>query len=156
LLAVDLAHESRHWPLPGRGHHAARSDRFVPPVAWRDICDWGRGNTPVDACFIVPRMAGSFVWRTGRREVVCWKNMPQGPESLVEWRQRIVDCYSRDGSFTRLESHASTLGVERLAAAAKRHAADHVIVPAGDPPLDDSRFTPLHANDGYAVYRIER
>lgn len=156
LLALDIAHESRHWPLPGRENLPARSDRFMQAAAWRDACSWVRDNTPADARFIVPRMAGSFVWRTGRSEVVCWKNMPQGPQSLVDWRQRIVDCYSRDGSFGGLESHASALGVDRLVAAAERYAADHVIAAAADPVLAKPQFTRLYTNGAYAVYRIEK
>lgn len=156
LLAADVAHESRHWPLPGRDPIPARSDRFMQAAAWRDVCSWVGSHTPADARFIVPRMAGSFVWRTGRPEVVCWKNMPQGPQSLVEWRRRIVDCYSRDGTFSGLESHASALGVDRLVAAADRYEADHVIAPVADPALVEPRFTQLYKNGAYAVYRIEQ
>lgn len=156
IIAADCAHESRHWPLPGREAIPARSDRFMQAAAWRDVCEWVRDNTPAGARFIVPRMAGSFVWRTGRPEVVCWKNMPQGPQSLVDWRRRIVDCYSRDGTFGGLESHASVLGVDRLLAAAARYAADHVIAPAADPVLVEPRFTQLYKNGAYAVYRIDQ
>jgi hypothetical protein len=154
LLCLDLAHESRHWPLPGREPLLARSDRFMQGASWRDICGWVRDQTPADARFLVPRMAGSFVWRTGRREVVCWKNIPQGPQSLVDWRQRIVDCYSRDGSLTALEPHASRLGPARVLEAARRYGADYVIVPAADGMLDGPSFERLHANGDYAVYRI--
>jgi hypothetical protein len=153
-LCLDAAHESRHWPLPGRAPLPARSDRFMKAEAWRDICAWVRDNTPPDACFIVPRMAGSFVWRTGRREVVCWKNVPQGPQSLVDWRRRMIDCYSGDGSMTALEGHVSALGPARVLDAARRYGADHVITPAGDDGLDAPPFERLHANEGYAVYRI--
>jgi hypothetical protein len=154
LLALDIVHESRHWPVSGRDDMPARSDRHVQASAWRDTCAWIRDHTPADACFIVPRMAGSFVWRTGRPEVACWKNVPQGPQSLVDWRRRIIDCYSRDGSMNALEQHASALGAERLAAVADRYGASHAIVPVGETGLEAPRFTRLHANATYAVYGI--
>jgi hypothetical protein len=99
LLCLDLANESRHWPLPGRTGLVARSDTKLDAASWRDICDWVAANTPTDACFLTPRGAASFTWWTGRREVVGWKNSPQDARSLVEWRRRFVDCFSRDGSF---------------------------------------------------------
>jgi hypothetical protein len=153
LLAIDLGNESRHWPLPGRDV-VPRADKFMQADAWRDICGWVAGNTPADACFVVPRRAGSFVWRTGRAEVVNWKNIPQAPESIIEWRQRLVDCFSSGGGIKGMETDAAALGREHLVAVAKKYAADHAIVAANTPGLAGPGLTRLHANDHYAVYKI--
>ena len=155
LLCLDLSHESRHWPLPGRTKLMARSDTKVDAPAWRDICDWVAVNTPTDACFLTPRGAASFTWWTGRREVVSWKNSPQDARSLVEWRQRFIDCFSRDTSLANMERSTASLGVERLRRVAEQYGATHAIIPLDVPGVDTLPFERLHANRGYAVYRLK-
>ncbi len=154
LLAIDLGNESRHWPLPGRDV-VPRADKFMQADAWREICGWAADNTSADACFIVPRRAGSFVWRTGRAEVVNWKNIPQAPESIIEWRQRLVDCFSPHGSLKGMETDAAALGREHLLAVARKYAASHAVVAADAAGLDGPGLERLHANDHYAVYRFD-
>ena len=155
LLCLDLAHESRHWPLPGRTGLMARSDTKVDAAAWRNICEWVADNTPADACFLTPRGAASFTWWTGRREVVGWKNSPQDARSLVEWRKRFVDCFSRDGNFANMERSTAALGPDRLRRAAEQYGATHAIIPLDVPGVDTLPFERLHANRGYAVYRLK-
>jgi hypothetical protein len=155
LLCLDLARESWHWPLPGRTALMARSDTKVDALAWRDICDWVAANTPADASFITPRGAASFTWWTGRREVVGWKNSPQDARSLVEWRKRFVDCFARDGSFANMERSTAALGAERLTTVAEKYDATHAIIPVDVPGVDTLPFERLHANRGYAVYRLK-
>jgi hypothetical protein len=154
LLCLDLAHESRHWPLPGRTGLLARSDAKVDAVAWQDCCHWIAANTPADACFLTPRGAASLTWWTGRREVVGWKNSPQDARSLVEWRRRIIDCFSREGSFVNLERSTAALGPERLRRVAEQYDATHAIIPLDVPGVDSLPFERLHANRGYAIYRL--
>jgi len=154
-LAVDLFVQSGHWPLPGRAGLLPRADAKVQGAAWADICRWVRDSTPADACFITPRGAASFTWRTGRREVVCWKNSPQDAVSLVEWRKRIMDCFSIDGrSIVELERSTAAIGVARMRDIAARYGADHAIVPLDLRCVDALPFERLHANDAFAVYRL--
>jgi hypothetical protein len=155
LLVADLAVQSLHWPLPGRPGLTARADAKVAATAWADICDWVREHAPEEACFLTPRGASSFTWRTGRREVVSWKNSPQDAASLVEWRRRILDCFSRSGSLVDLERSTVSLGPERFLEVAARYAADHAIVPLDAPLLDAIPGERLHSNGTYAVYRLE-
>jgi hypothetical protein len=156
VLAVvaDIADQSRHWPLPGRSDLVARSDTKVLAGPWRDICLWVKDNTPADAVFLTPRGASSFTWRTGRREVVSWKNIPQDARSLLQWRARVADCFSRDGSLAAAERSTAALGIDRMRLVAGRYGADHAIVPLDTPGLTDLPWPRLHANAGYAVYRI--
>jgi len=155
LLAADLACQSAHWPVPGRDAPPPRADAKVA-AGWADVCRWVRDHAPADACFLTPRDAASFTWRTGRREVVSWKNSPQDAASLVEWRRRILDCFSRTGSLVDMEKSTAALGAERLREVAERYGADHAIVPAELPCPTPLPFTRLYANGRFAVLRLDR
>lgn len=155
MLAVDVGFESRHWPLPGRKGLVARADQKVQAAAWREVCAWVRDHTPADACFLTPRGATSFHWYTGRREVVNWKDIPQDAKSILAWRERIVACFSADGSLKSLVTSTQALGPDRLLAAARTYGADHIIVPIN--PLEPFPLpgAPLHVAGGYAVHRLD-
>ena len=155
MLAVDLAFESRHWPLPGRAGLLARADQKVQAAAWRDVCAWVRDHAPADACFLTPRGATSFHWYTGRREVVNWKDIPQDARSILAWRERIVACFSVDGSLKSLVTSTAALGPDRLLAAAGKYGADHIIVPVNALEPFPLPGEPLHVAGGYAVHRLD-
>ena len=155
MLAVDLAFESRHWPLPGRPGLVARADQKVQAAAWRDVCAWVRDHTPAEACFLTPRGATSFHWYTGRREVVNWKDIPQDARSILAWRARIIDCFSVDGSLKSLVTSTAALGPDRLLAAAGKYGADHIIVPVNALEPFPLPGEPLHVVGGYAVHRLD-
>jgi hypothetical protein len=153
LLLADLAAESRHWPLPGRTL-VARGDSKVAAAAWADICTWVGSHVPPGTCVLTPRGAASLTWRTGLSEVVAWKNSPQDAASLVEWRRRIADCFSSDGSLRGLEWSTAALGAARMRCVAARYNARIAIVPLDSPGLTDLPFERLHANDRYVVLEL--
>ena len=153
-LVADVAAQSSHWPLPGRTGLAPRADSHVVAAEWREACDWVRDHVPAGARFLTPRGAATFTWRTGRAEVVSWKNSPQDARSLIEWRRRFVDCFSRDGSLTLVERSTAAFGAERLVEVAARYGADHVIVPTGLVCAAPLPFERLFANAAYEVYRL--
>jgi len=154
LLILDVVAQSAHWPGRSGAPIAPRADAKVDAAGWADICAWVRDNVPTDACFLTPRGSASFIWRTGRREVVSWKNNPQDARSLVEWRQRISDCFSPNGSIADMERSTAALGPERLRVAAERYGADYVVVPLDSPRLAEIPGERLHANAVYAIYRL--
>jgi hypothetical protein len=82
---------------------------------------------------------------------VSWKNSPQDAASLVEWRRRILDCFSRDGSMIDLERSTVTIGVERMHDVAVRYATDFAIVPTNVTGLDAMPFPRRYENEGYVV-----
>lgn len=153
LLLLDVAAESKHWPLPGR-MVTARGDSKVEAAAWADICGWVKANVPPGTCALTPRGAASFTWRTGLPEVVGWKNSPQDAASLVEWRKRITDCFSADGTIRDMERSTAALGEKRMREVAERYGATIAIVPLDSPGLAELPFKRLHANDRYAVLEL--
>jgi hypothetical protein len=155
-VTADLAGESRHWPLPGR-HLAARADAKVDEEAWEEICRWVRTHAPVEATFLTPRGAATFTWRTARSEVVSWKNIPQDARAILEWRRRIIDCFSGDGSLRSMARSTAALGGDRLHEVALRYGAGYAIIPLADVlELNDAAgIIEVHRNSGYAVYAIE-
>ena len=153
-LLLDLGLQSRHWPLPGRTGLRSRADSKVDAVAWVDVCGWVKAHVPPGSRFLTPRGAASFTWRTGMPEVVAWKNNPQDAVSLLEWRRRILECFSFDGTLVNMEVSTAALGADRMRDVADRYGADHAIVPLDVAGLDTLPFERLHANHGYAVYRL--
>ena len=153
-LLVNVGIHSRHWPMPGRSGLQPRADTKVDAAAWADICGWVKDHVPPGSRFLTPRGAASFTWRTGLPEVVAWKNSPQDAVSLLEWRRRILDCFSADGRLVGMERSTAALGAERMRDVADRYGADHAIVPLDVDGIDSLPFERLHANNAYAVYRL--
>lgn len=150
LIAVELIGQSGHWPLPGR-HLIARSDKRVVADSWQDVCEWVRRKTPSTARFLTPRGATSFHWWAQRAEVVCWKNIPQSPAAIVEWRQRIIDCFSSDGTIAGQVISTVSLGPERLNEIAAKYAADFIIAPRKSMSAIPNTSTVVYQNACYVV-----
>ncbi|MFM8291722.1 MAG: DUF6798 domain-containing protein, partial [Planctomycetia bacterium] len=111
-------------------------------------------HVPAGSRFLTPRGAASFTWRTGLPEVVAWKNSPQDAASLLEWRRRITDCFSRDGTVVDMERSTAALGADRMREVAGRYAADHAIVPLDVAGIDAPPFERLYSNGAYRVFRL--
>jgi Domain of unknown function (DUF6798) len=138
-----------------------RFDNPVPPCDtslasyedWVDICQWVTNNTPADALFLVPRLSQSFKWRTGRREVVTRKDIPQDARGIVEWSDRLHNIYYHDvdGLLVPVDSIVD-LGLEHAASMAQKYGVDYVLANR-DPTLK----LPLeYANNTYVLYRVKR
>ena len=153
LILFDLISQTGHWPLPGR-QLTARSDKHVAAVAWQDACDWMRSNTAPTAQFLTPRGASSFSWRAERPEVVAWKNIPQEAAGIVAWRQRILDCFSTDGSLRGMVRSTVSLGQRRLEQVARRYAASYVVAPRTAVAEMDLTLPQVYANDGYVILQL--
>lgn len=144
--------------LASHGYEVARAARPRSDAAskvydyqsWLDVCAWVERNTPADALFITPRGAQTFKWRTGRAEVVNWKDLPQDARGIAEWWRRMTAIYGRDTNATNAWLYDSV--AERPAGQVRelaRHFGADYIVAEAYPPLDLPR---LYANKGYAVY----
>jgi hypothetical protein len=58
-----------------------------------DLSDYARKNTPPDAIFLVDPDMGIFRLAAERALIVDWKSFPLNDVAMVEWQQRMFDCY---------------------------------------------------------------
>lgn len=91
---------------------------------WKRVCRWVSANTPEDAVFITPAQQQTFKWYAGRTEVCCWKDVPQNPSAMINWKQRI-------DQLTAVQ-RSSALGIfvysdQQLRFYAEKHNATHLI-----------------------------
>ncbi len=93
---------------------------------WRKVCDWIAENTPVDATFITPDQQQTFKWYAGRSEVVCWKDIPQDSNGILQWRKRLVELYEPQ---RRYESGLMSYSDEQLRELANRYGASYLLIP---------------------------
>ena len=128
FFVYDSFIQSKHWPLLA-GDDISRGDKLIDTASWRDVCQWIQAETAPTDCFLTPRGASSFLWRAQRPEVVAWKNVPQDPVSILEWRQRIIDCFSYDGTIKNMARSTCVLGVSRLNRVADVYGANFVVAP---------------------------
>jgi hypothetical protein len=132
----------------------ADAGRVVHYGAWRLACQWiaEPGNVPPDARFLTPRMAQTFKWYTGHSEVATWKDIPQDPESIVRWWNRIHRLHATglDPPFDPWRPSLAWLGPARLSALGKLYGAGYVITRA-QPRLP---LPIVYRNRRYIIYRL--
>ena len=128
FFTYDSFVQSKHWPLL-TDDCISRGDKLIDANSWVDVCQWIQEETSPTDCFLTPRGASSFLWRAQRPEVVAWKNVPQDPASILEWRKRIIDCFSYDGTIKNMARSTCVLGVSRLNKVADVYGANFVVAP---------------------------
>jgi len=109
-----------------RGRSQAEADLIYDQ--WRAVCQWIAAETPPDAIVITPRRQQTFTWRTGRAEVVNWKNIPQDAAGIVEWKRRIDDLYPPDLYADDGWQGLTALGPEHLQELAQQYNAKYLLV----------------------------
>ncbi len=135
---------------------APRSHRIVNFAAWRAACDWvaNSGEIPHNARFLVPRLAQTFKWYTGRSDTATWKDVPQDARSLVAWWDRIQAIYATGlPAGPRWFEPLSAAGEQRLLELGRRYAADYLIAERNEKPLSLEK---VYENDAYEIYRLKQ
>lgn len=138
--------------------------RMIAPIApadrkvtnypeWVEMCEWVEAHTPSSARFFVPRQSHSFKWRTGRSEVVTWKDMPQDAASMVEWRTRIKDVFR-----PRLDASSKWLAspdLQLISELTHRYDADFVVLDTPESLNLPMVYPPRHTEHRtYSVYDL--
>jgi hypothetical protein len=133
---------------------ADKPDKTLNLGAWRDVCGWIRQNAPADARFFTPRNSQTFRWYAERPEVGNWKDIPQDPRGLVEWRLRMQNLFY-DGDPCAWRSWYESPGekpTRQLVTLAAKYHADYVVCPI----TLDLELEMVYRNNLYAVYRISK
>ncbi|MGI9456826.1 MAG: DUF6798 domain-containing protein, partial [Aeoliella sp.] len=124
--------------------------KMTNPVDWIELCDWVRESTPKSSLVLTPRHSHSFKWRAERAEVVTYKDVPQDPESLIEWRRRLYDVFKLGGNraLPWCES-IGQLGTPRVRELRDRYEFDYVVT-----RFDFPLALPIaYRNETYVVYQ---
>lgn len=153
FFVCDSFVQLKHWPVLAEDC-VSRGDKLSAVDSWVDVCQWIQEETSPTACFLTPRGASSFLWRAQRSEVVAWKNVPQDPVSILEWRQRIIDCYSYDGTINNMSRSTCVLGVPRLNRVADVYGADFVVAPRKSFGAIPDAPEAIYQNSHYAVMKL--
>jgi len=122
--------------------------------AWREVCAWiaDPANVPPDARLLTPVMAQTFKWYAGRAEVVNWKEIPQDPQSIVQWWDQLHDIYGNQVDESQIDRDClAGLDAARLEELGAKYRAGYVVTrrrPAV--PLEV-----VYENQRYVVYRLK-
>ncbi|MGD9126506.1 MAG: hypothetical protein PVH19_03925 [Planctomycetia bacterium] len=140
----------RPFPMWGR-FYSLRGDYYC----WMEACKWiaRSEEIPPDAVFLTPRQNQTFRWYAHRPEVVNWKDIPQDPESLKEWWDRMIDIHatgSSDPAYRWYPTLADQSPI-RLQELGRRYGASYVITVSW-PPLD---LPLVYCNGDFSIYRLE-
>ncbi len=133
-----------------------------PAVRWPEcsgagctLARWAERETAVDAVFLIPPDLGWFRLFARRAIVVDTKSPPLYPDELVAWYRRLCDVVGVADAAThqQVEARWRTLDAAQLLAAARRFAADYVVL---DTRESAARLTaPVAYEDSErVVYRV--
>ena len=65
------------------------NSRSATHANWVRVCEWIEQNTPKNVVIWSARRQQSFKWHAQRAEVHNYKDIPQDPAGLLEWRDRL-------------------------------------------------------------------
>jgi hypothetical protein len=92
---------------------------------WYAVCLWIQENTPANSIFVTPADQQTFKWYAQRPEVVCWKDMPQDAESLLEWWQRVQQLTLVERSYP---NGIAAYSDEQILDLAKKYKVDYFLI----------------------------
>ena len=139
-------------PPDEMAHFAARPGDFAPPPA---LSRWVRQNTGPREVFIAPPMFGKFRISARRAVVVDFKCIPYTDSAILEWSQRLEDCYGpvRSAGFaavTGMEEQYKKIDDARLAALAARYGASYAVLFSPT----ETAFSVLYDRGRYKIVRL--
>lgn len=129
------------------------NSRSATHANWVRACEWIEKNTPRDAIVWSARRQQSFKWYAQRAEVHNYKDIPQDPAGLLEWRRRleVVREIARQGGIWMLP-RGQILDLQ------KKYGFSYVMIYQSgvNKPLPFEKVYPLggEQNRHYEVYRL--
>jgi hypothetical protein len=127
---------------------------------YRELCEWARDHTPVDAIFLVPPNEQLFRYHARRAIVVNFKNVPQLSSEMREWQQRLeivldepLSALPRrfDLTHAAIAARYDALPREQLVGAALRYNARYIVT-----ARQGHGHKPVLENPSYHLYARAR
>ena len=128
-------------------------DRKGPEV---EIADYTRENIPEDAVFLTPPMLGRFRIEARRAIVVDFKSFPFQDWAMVEWKERLLDCYGKvkNTGFPaaqEMDELYKNITKEKILFVAKKYEISYAILYKETP----SEFPTVFENDSYKIVNVK-
>ena len=129
-------------------------EQLVHYEDWIRVCEYVRSKTEPGSLWLTPRNQQTFKWHTQRGEVAAWKDMPQDATSVVEWFERLSECYPVDS-----ERSLEPWTTEKILELHKRYGFRYVLIDrrvgGQSPPLLPMLYPGvLEENSTFAVFEI--
>jgi hypothetical protein len=129
-------------------------EQLVHYEDWLRVCEYVRSKTEPGSLWLTPRNQQTFKWHTQRGEVAAWKDMPQDAASVVEWFERLSECYPVDS-----ERSLEPWTTEKILELHKRYGFRYVLIDrrvgGQSPPLLPMLYPGvLEENSTFAVFEI--
>ncbi|PID55819.1 hypothetical protein CSB45_14000 [candidate division KSB3 bacterium] len=123
-----------------------------------DIAEYSRDYITKKALFLVPPTWGHFRLTARRAIVVDWKAFPFQEEKIIEWQQRIFDCYGTPESsgglpaLLEMERNYQTINAERLHDVVEKYHVTHIILYRQTPTM----LPVLYENQQYKLVYVNK
>ena len=121
---------------------------------WLRVCSFVREKTEPGSLWLTPRNQQTFKWHTGRGEVAAWKDMPQDAARVVEWFERLSECYPTDS-----ERSLEPWTTEKILELHKRYGFRYVLIDrrvgGQSPPLLPVLYpSSMQENSTFGIFEI--
>ncbi|MGD2145847.1 MAG: hypothetical protein PVH41_04035 [Anaerolineae bacterium] len=139
--------------LPGFEPVIRLSDLEGPNI---DSAQWARRNTPQDAVFLSPPSFGQFRLIAERAIVVDFKAFPFQDEAMLEWQQRLFDCYGVPAArgfaaAQEMDADFRAISDATIRALQSKYGISYAILYSDTP----TRFSTLYDNRSYKIVGVE-
>jgi hypothetical protein len=123
-------------------------EQWTRYLDWLEMCDWARATTEPSALFLTPERSQSFKWYAQRSEFVTWKDCPQDPRGILEWKRRINAVRELQSSIA-----AEELSLSTLRSFSQSEAVDYIVL-LRSIPAPSMISEPVFRNGTFDVYRM--
>ena len=120
------------------------------------VARWVKANTPEDAIFLTNPSFGFFRYAAERAIVVSYDSFPFQDQAMLDWQQRIFDCYGHPQSngfdaISELRDGFTALTGDDLIALQEKYHFTHAVLYSHM----ETRFPVLYESENYKVILVE-
>ncbi|MCB0175964.1 MAG: hypothetical protein KDJ97_36030 [Anaerolineae bacterium] len=128
-------------------------DDFSDPAS--EVASYAREHTPKDSVFLTPPSFGQFRLTAQRAIVVDFKAFPFQDKAMVEWRQRLFDCYGEPDTIgfpalKEMETNYALINDARIRTLQAKYGFFYVVLNQQTP----TRYPNLYENRYYKIIQV--